>query len=68
MFRPHAILQTHPDQAESIANHEALKYRFMEPELQRYEHIALVRELIDRMRPVLCVSVSDPNVIALVIL
>jgi hypothetical protein len=36
---------------ESIASHEALKYRFLDPEPMRYEHDALVREIIARMNP-----------------
>tara|TARA_B110000208_G_scaffold111834_1_gene137915 strand:+ start:58 stop:960 length:903 start_codon:yes stop_codon:yes gene_type:complete len=35
----------------SISSHEGLKYRFVDPPLMKYEHVALVTELLVRMKP-----------------
>jgi len=35
----------------SISSHEGLKYRFVDPPLMKYEHDALVTELLVRMKP-----------------
>ena len=46
-----AKLDSTTEVGKSIGSHEALKYRFAQPELLKYEHDAMVDELISRMRP-----------------
>ena len=47
----------------SISSHECLKYRFVDPPLMKYEHDALVTELLVRMKPVKEEVIGDVAVV-----
>ena len=47
----------------SISSHEGLKYRFVDPPLMKYEHDALVTELLVRMKPVKEEVIGDAAVV-----